>query len=130
MHQDTINYLNKFDPGSLASDLVDYAASVDGGQKFGKDTLHLFCAPVFVKAMCALFEKNIATTSCGSGKERNILPGITGLYALLSDKNKEVAKDMLISDTEFRIGARIETATTFAEFETKLLEKVNFFKKQ
>ncbi|MCL2229061.1 MAG: hypothetical protein FWC00_04515, partial [Firmicutes bacterium] len=72
----------------------------------------------------------IATTSCGSGKERGILPGITGLVEKLSSENKVIAKDIMISPTEFRIGAEITDKTTFAEFEGKLLLIANRFQSQ
>ncbi|MCL2229171.1 MAG: hypothetical protein FWC00_05090, partial [Firmicutes bacterium] len=73
----------KIDPNTLAVDLLDFNADIAGNQKFGRDTIHLFCSPLFVETMRLLFDKNIATTSCGSGKERGILPGITGLVEKL-----------------------------------------------
>ena len=114
----------------LASELVEFTATTAGGQKFGRDTLHHFCSPIFLNAMYVLFDKNIQTTSCGSGKERGILPGITGLYEKLSPSNKIIAKPLLISPTEFRIGAKIESHTTFAQFESELLKIVSTFAQQ
>jgi len=111
----------------LAADYVDFTASVPSGQKFGRDTIHLFCSPIFVRAMEMLFDKNIKTISCGSGKERGILPGITCDYVGLSENNKAIAKSMLISPTEFRIGVAIDKNTTVAEFEKNILGIVNKF---
>jgi len=124
------NFNTQTDKSILASCLVDFNADIESDQKFGKDTLHLFCSPLFVKAMHILFDKNIATISCGSGKERGILPGITGFYDKLSDKNKAIAKNMLISNTEFRIGAEIKDDTSFGEFETNLVAIANKFTNQ
>ena len=119
----TINY----NPNTLASELIDFNANIDSGQTFGRDTIHLFCSPLFVRAMQVLFDKNIKTISCGSGRERNILPGITCDYQSLSKENKAIAKNLLISPTEFRIGAKIDDTTTLAMFERGLLKIVNTF---
>jgi len=124
------NSKTQINKNTLAKDLVDFAANIESGQEFSKDTLHLFCSPLFVRAMENLFDKNIVTTSCGSGRERNILPGITGLCDKLSDENKVIAKDMLISSTEFRIGAEIKDTTTAIEFENSLVKIVDKFKPQ
>ena len=122
--------MEKICPNTLASDLLVFNADIASGQKFGRDTIHLFCSPLFVRTMQALFDKNIATTSCGSGKERGILPGITGDFNALSPANKAIAKDMLISPTEFRIGAPITPTTTFTEFETELLKIADLLQSQ
>ena len=116
---------------TLAKDIVNLVADVPAGQQFGRDTLHLFVSPLFLKPMEALFDKNIATTSCGSGKERGILAGITcKLDNSLSPKNKELAQTLKISDTEFRIGSAIEPTTTKQQFEETLMAIVGRFEKQ
>ncbi|MCL2861827.1 MAG: hypothetical protein FWE22_05405 [Firmicutes bacterium] len=120
----------QFDKNMLAMELVDFKSDIDSNQEFSYDTMHLFCSPLFLEAMKLLYDKNIQTMSCGSGKERGILPGITCNYLMLSDENKEIAKDMLISPHEFRIGAAIKDNTTFSEFEEKLLKIVQLFKQQ
>jgi len=119
------NYNNQ-----LALNLVDFTASMASNQAFSKENLALFVSPLFVASMEILMDKNIATTSCGSGKERNILPGITGLYEKLSLENKELLKDNRISDTEWRIGVEITDTTTFSEFNAKLVELVCQLKHQ
>ena len=120
----------KYNQNTLAAELVDLTSNVSSGQEFKRDTLHLFCSPLFLKAMYALYDKNIQTISCGSGKERGILPGITCSYDTLSEKNNVIAKDMIISTNQFRIGTEITEKTTFAEFENRLLEIVNKFDRQ
>ena len=122
--------MKTIDKSTLAINLLDFNSSIASGQKFSRETLHLFCSPLFLEAMYALFDKNIQTVSCGSGKERNILPGITGNYETLTIENKEVVKELMISPTEFRIGAEISDTTTFFEFESKLLEIINKLNQQ
>lgn len=124
--------MKTYNPNTLASELVDFTATTPSNQEFNRDSIHLFCSPLFVKAMQMLFDKNIKTISCGSGRERGILPGITCDYPSLSNENKEIAKDLdlIISPTEFRIGAKIEEHTTFAEFEHELLKIVDTFSPQ
>ena len=114
----------------LAKNLVDFTASTPSNQTFSKENLALFVSPLFVESMEILMDKNIATTSCGSGKERNILPGITGLYEKLSLENKELLKSSRISDTEWRIGAPITDTTTFSEFNSELVQRVCQLKQQ
>ena len=116
-----------FDHRTPAADLVDFESGNASGLEFGRDTVHLFCSPLFVEAMKTLMDKNIKTISCGSGRERGILPGITGDYDSLNDNNKELAKDMLISPKEFRIGVAIEVSTTLGEYEDKILKIANRF---
>ncbi|MCL2556238.1 MAG: hypothetical protein FWE03_04385 [Firmicutes bacterium] len=124
-----MNNLNK--QQIFASDIIDFKAEIDSNQTFGIDTLHLFCSPLFIDTMKVLMDKGIYTLSCGSGKERNILPGITCNYDKLSKANKKIAKDLLISDYEFRIGHPIiDGVTTFLEFETALLKIIKQFQKQ
>jgi len=126
---DNNNYKNKNE--IFASDLIDFKANIAEGQKLEHNTIALFCSPLFVEAMKVLMDKNIFTLSCGSGKERGILPGITGDFSKLSYENKAIANSMMISEFEFRIGYRIiDKITTFAEFEDKLLEVVNKFFEQ
>jgi len=123
--------ISKYTGNTLANNLVDFTAHVDSGQVFSRDTIPLFCSPLFVKAMQNLMDKNIITSSCGSGKERGILPGITCKFDdSLSPKNKILAEQLKISPTEFRIGAIINDTTTFAEFETALQDIVNQFSPQ
>jgi len=123
--------ISKYAGNTLASKLVDFTAHVDSGQVFSRDTIPLFCSPLFVKAMQSLMDKNIATTSCGSGKERGILPGITCKFDdSLSPQNKIIAENLKVSPTEFRIGAIINDTTTFIQFETALLDIVNKFGQQ
>ena len=119
------NYSNQ-----LAKILIDFTASMLSNQTFSKENLALFVSPLFVESMEILMDKNIATTSCGSGKERNILPGITGLYSTLSPENRELLKNSRISDTEWRIGVQITDTTTFSEFNTELVELVSGLKQQ
>ena len=114
----------------LAIDLVDFTASIASNQQFSKETLALFVSPLFVESMEILMDKNIATTSCGSGKERNILPGITGLYEKLSPENKELLEDNRISDTEWRIGVPINDRTTFGEFNAGMVGFVEKLRQQ
>ena len=114
----------------LAVDLVDFTASMASNQEFSKENLALFVSPLFVDAMKILMDKNIATTSCGSGKERNILPGITGLYEKLSSENKELLKDNRISETEWRIGVPISEGTTFEEFNDGMVGLVGRLREQ
>lgn len=130
MSNNLTNNLDTLDKNALASTLIDFNATHASGQEFGKDTLHLFVSPLFIKPMQMLFDKNIKTTSCGSGKERGILPGITGKLEFLSSENKAVASSLMISDTEFRIGSEIGDKTTFSEFESKLVAIVELFKAQ
>ena len=118
------------DKNTKAEELIDFKSNIDSGQEFGRDTIHLFCSPLFVRAMQVLYDKNIKTISCGSGKERGILPGITCDYDALSDENKEIAKNLIISPGQFRIGAGIKEDTTFAEFERQLLDIIEKFKQQ
>jgi len=120
----------QYDPNTLAAGLVDFAAHVDAGQKFNRDTMHLFCSPLFLRAMYMLYDKNIRTLSCGSGKERGILPGITCDYLSLTDENKKLADALMISPIEFRIGAEIKADTTLEQFEQALLEISAAFKQQ
>ena len=114
----------------LAINLVDFTASMASNQEFSKENLSLFVSPLFVRSMEILMDKNIATVSCGSGKERNILPGITGLYEKLSPENKELLKDNRISDTEWRIGVPITDGTTFGEFCDEMVGFVSRLKQQ
>ncbi|MCL2369649.1 MAG: hypothetical protein FWC80_00235 [Firmicutes bacterium] len=118
----------QYNQNTPASELIDFTSNIGSGQEFNRDTLHLFCSPLFLKAMYELYDKNIQTISCGSGKERGILPGITCNYDTLSDENKKLAKNLIISEGQFRIGAEITKDTTFAEFESKLLDIVDIFK--
>jgi len=120
----------QYNPNMLAAELVDLTSDVSPGQEFNRESLHLFCSPLFLKAMYALYDKNIQTISCGSGKERGILPGITCGYDTLSEKNKAIAKDMIISPNHFRIGTEITENTTFLDFEGKLMKIVDKFEKQ
>jgi len=113
-----------------AFEFVDLKSDISPNQEFNRDTLHLFCSPLFLKAMCALYDKNIQTISCGSGKERGILPGITCNYDTLSNRNKVIANDMIISPSQFRIGVEILKNTTFAEFENRLMAIIDKFEKQ
>jgi len=123
--------MNKtYNKNTLAKDLVDITRDVDSNQEFNRETIHLFCSPLFLESMKSLYDKNIQTISCGSGKERGILPGITCSYNTLSDENKVIAKTFLITPNEFRIGSEISDNTTFEEFEEKLLRIVEGFKKQ
>jgi len=122
--------MKNYNENTLAKDLVDFTSNIDSNQKFGRDTIHLFCSPLFVKAMQQLFDKNIQTISCGSGKERGILPGITCNFDTLSKENKIIATPLIISEGQFRIGASILENTTFAEFENAILKIVNTFKSQ
>jgi len=115
---------------AFAKDLLHFKSTIDSGQKFGRDTIHLFCSPLFVDTMKALFDKNIETMSCGSGAERNILPGITCNFESLSDENKKLTTHLKISPTEIRIGAPIHPTTTFKEFEAELLKVIGILKKQ
>ena len=117
----------KIEKSTLAKDLVDFTATTASGQKFGRDTLHHFCSPLFLDAMYILFDKNVATTSCGSGRERGILPGITGEFDKLSDKNKQIATPLMISDNEFRLGVEITDTTTYGEFTQKIVALANKF---
>jgi len=119
-----------FDKNIKASELVDFKAEMASNLKFSRENLHHFCSPLFVEAMKVLFDKNITTLSCGSGKERGILPGITGDFNALSDENKVIAKDMMISNSEFRLDVKILDTTTFAEFEDELLGIAERFKAQ
>jgi len=115
----------------FASDIVDFSADIASNQEFGIDTLHLFCSPLFIETMKVLMLKGISTLSCGSGKERGILAGITCDYTKLSDENKKTALPLKISDTECRIGYPIvDEVTTFLEFEEGLLKIANTFNKQ
>ena len=114
----------------LAKNLIDFTASTPSNQTFSKENLALFVSPLFVESMEILMDKNIATTSCGSGKERNILPGITGLYEKLSPENKALLQGNRISDTEWRIGVPITDTTTFREFNTELVRLVCELKQQ
>ena len=114
----------------LASKLIDFKASIASGQEFNRENIHLFCSPLFVKTMTTLYDKNIQTTSCGSGKERGILPGITCNFESLSDENKKIAERLLISPSEFRIGSKIDESTTFAQFEKAISEIAETFLQQ
>ena len=114
----------------LAKDLVDFTASMASNQEFSKENLALFVSPLFVDSMKILMDKNIATTSCGSGKERGILPGITGLYEKLSSENKELLRDNRISETEWRIGVPITDRTTFGEFNDEMVSFVGKLRQQ
>ncbi|MCL2256575.1 MAG: hypothetical protein FWC11_07015 [Firmicutes bacterium] len=120
----------QFNKNTPAIELVDFKSNIDSNQEFSRETMHLFCSPLFLEAMKVLFDKNIQTMSCGSGKERGILAGITGNFESLSEENKEIAKDMLISKKEFRIGVELKDDTTFGEFEEKILEIANSFNEQ
>ncbi|MCL2521386.1 MAG: hypothetical protein FWE36_00835 [Erysipelotrichales bacterium] len=122
--------MKEFSKTTLAKDLVDITRDVDSNQEFNRETIHLFCSPLFLEPMKNLYDKNIQTISCGSGKERGILPGITCNYESLSAENKLIAKNLLISEKEFRIGTEINDNTTFKEFEEKLLMVIEIFKKQ
>jgi len=123
--------MNKtYNKNTLAKGLVDITRDVDSNQEFNRETIHLFCSPLFLESMKSLYDKNIQTISCGSGKERGILPGITCSYNTLSAENKLIAKAFLITPNEFRIGSEISDNTTFEEFEEKLLRIVEGFKKQ
>jgi len=120
----------QYNPNTPALELVDLTSDVGSNQEFNRETLHLFCSPLFLKAMYGLYDKNIQTISCGSGKEKGILPGITCCYDTLSPKNKKIAKDMKISEEQFRIGAAIAQSMTIAEFENSIAEIVNRFQQQ
>ena len=120
----------QFGPNTLASELVDFTSDISPNQEFNRGTLHLFCSPLFLQTMYALYDKNIQTLSCGSGRERGILPGITCNYHTLSDENKALVKDLIISPGEFRIGAKIDADTTFAQFESRLLLIADTLKQQ
>jgi hypothetical protein len=113
-----------------AVELIDHMASIAGSLELTRDNIHLFVSPLFVEAMIQLMDKNIKTLSCGSGKERGILPGITGDYRALSAENKEIVKDWMISDFEFRIGSPIDDNTTAVEFEAALVKQVKLLKQQ
>jgi len=119
-----------YDPNTLASQLVDFTADIDSGQEFSFDTMHLFCSPLFLRSMRLLYDMGIKTISCGSGKERGILPGITCDFDSLCEENKVIAKEWVISEKEFRIGVPIKENTTFAEFDEKLVELVQKLKSQ
>ena len=121
---------NTFDPNTLASGLVDLTCDISPGQEFNRDTIHLFCSPLFLNAMRALYDKNIRTISCGSGKERGIAPGITCDFNSLTPENQALVKHLIISPGQFRIGANIEADTTFAEFEKQLMKTVDILKQQ
>jgi len=116
--------------GQKAIDLVDFTAAQASNQSFSKENLALFVSPLFVEAIEILMDKNIATTSCGSGKERNILPGITGLYEKLSAENQDLLKNNSISDTEWRIGVPINDDTSFEEYNAELKLLVSRLKQQ
>ena len=120
----------EYNKDTLALELVNVTSDNPSGLEFSKETMHHFVAPVFLKAMYALWDKNIPTLSCGSGKERNILPGITGDFNKLSEQNKEVAKTMMISDFEYRIGTEMNCYTTLECFEDALMDIVDKFSKQ
>ena len=131
VYEDMHSALMRFDlKNTLASDLVDFTSNIDSGQEFNRDTLHLFCSPLFLQAMYMLYDKNIQTISCGSGKERGILPGITCNFDTLSSENKELVKHLVISPGQFRIGAPIGNDTTFAEFEANIMKIAKGLKKQ
>ncbi|MCL2848006.1 MAG: hypothetical protein FWE13_04570 [Firmicutes bacterium] len=120
----------QFHKDTLASELVDYKSDNPSGLEFSKKNLHHFCSPLFLKAMYVLFDKNIQTISCGSGKERGILPGITCNFDTLTEENKSIAKDLIISESQFRIGSPIDSNTTLEQFEKALMEIVDKFKSQ
>ena len=119
-----------FPKDTLAIELVDYKSDNPSGLEFSKENLHHFCSPLFLKAMYALFDKNIQTISCGSGKERGILPGITCNFDTLTDENKVLAKDLLISEGQFRIGSPIDSSTILEQFENALMGIIDKFKLQ
>jgi len=114
-----------YDKTILASTIINVNQENPSGITFGRDTLSYFVSPLFIKPMEKLFDLNIPTLSCGSGKERNILPGITGDINKLSEANRLIVKDLMISDFEYRLGTEITETTTFAEFESALLMLVN-----
>ena len=118
---------NTIDKNTLANDIVDMMSTVDSGQEFNRDTIHLFCSPLFYKAMVALFDKGIKTVSCGSGREKGILAGITCEFSSLSEHNKALAKDLIFEPNRFRIGVELTSNITFGDFEKALLDKVNVF---
>ena len=109
----------------LAKDLIDFNFNNQSGLEFGYDTVHLFVSPLFVEPIKQLMQKKIKSISCGSGKERYILPGITCEYDSLNDENKEIVKTLLISKTEFRIGCPIFDDTTSEEFTNNLIKTIN-----
>ena len=112
----------------LAKDLINVNIGNPNNLAFTKENLNFFVSPLFIEPMKLLMDKNIKTISCGSGVEKNIVPGITCDFNSLNEYNKIIAKKWLFEKNLFRIGYQIIDTTTFFEFENNLIKLINELK--